>query len=90
MTCREVVRVAEQAGIALADRDIDSCLAIIDRLSPDKKTSMLQDIEAHRKTEVEIFGGSVMALGRRYGVPTPVNEMLFKLISTIEQTYPGA
>jgi 2-dehydropantoate 2-reductase len=49
---------------------------------------MLQDVEAGRKTEVEIFAGTVIELGRQYGVETPVNEVLFRMIRTLEQTYP--
>jgi 2-dehydropantoate 2-reductase len=45
---------------------------------------MLQDVEAGRKTEVEMFAGKVTELGRRYGVPTPVNERLFAEIRRIE------
>jgi 2-dehydropantoate 2-reductase len=49
---------------------------------------MLQDVEAGRKTEVEAFAGAVVALGRETGVPTPVNQLIFDLIRSIEQSYP--
>ncbi len=45
---------------------------------------MLQDIEAHRKTEVEMFAGKVIELGTRHNVPTPVNQKLFDMIKEIE------
>jgi 2-dehydropantoate 2-reductase len=48
---------------------------------------MLQDVEAGRKTEVEMFAGRVNALGKEYGIPTPVNEMLFRKIKAIEGRY---
>jgi 2-dehydropantoate 2-reductase len=48
---------------------------------------MLQDVEAGRKTEVEAFSGTVIALGEETGVPTPVNRLLFDLIRTMEQRY---
>jgi 2-dehydropantoate 2-reductase len=51
---------------------------------------MLQDVEAGRKTEVEMFAGKVIELGRRYNVPTPVNERLYVLIKEIEGSYEGA
>jgi 2-dehydropantoate 2-reductase len=87
MTCREVVRIAEKSGIALGEADIEAIFPILGRLSPEKKTSMLQDVEARRKTEVEIFSGTVIMHGQRLGVPTPVNEMLFKMIRALEQGY---
>jgi 2-dehydropantoate 2-reductase len=49
---------------------------------------MLQDIEAGRKTEVEIFGGKAVELGRTYGIPTPVNQTVLRIIQVLEQ-YPG-
>ena len=85
IACREVIQIAGQEGVNLAEADIEAALAVIDRLSPDKKTSMLQDIDAHRKTEVEIFAGEILQLGQNYSVPTPINTMLLKMIQTIEK-----
>jgi len=85
MACSEVVDLAEKAGINLTRDDIDEYFKIFDTLSPNGKTSMLQDVEACRKTEVEIFSGTVIELGKKYGVPTPVNNMLFKMIRALEQ-----
>lgn len=87
LTCREVVRVAEKAGVDLAEEDIETFFPILNNLRPEKKTSMLQDVEACRKTEVEIFGGTVVAMGRRYSVPTPVNETLVNMISAMELAF---
>ncbi len=42
-------------------------------------------MEAGRKTEVEIFAGAVVELGRRHGVATPVNELLGALIVALER-----
>ena len=58
---------------------------ILARLDPAGKTSMLQDVEARRNTEVEIFAGTVVELGRRHGVPTPVNEVLGELLVAAER-----
>jgi len=58
---------------------------VLSGLSKNGKTSMLQDMEAGRKTEVELFSGAVMELGGEYGVPTPVNEMLHRIIVAKEK-----
>ena len=60
---------------------------LVKRQSPDSKTSMLQDVEARRKTEVEMLAGTICELGEQYGVETPINRMLFQMIRTIEKTY---
>jgi 2-dehydropantoate 2-reductase len=46
---------------------------------------MLQDVKAKRKTEVEIFAGKVMELGKQDAVPTPVNETLYRILRITEQ-----
>jgi 2-dehydropantoate 2-reductase len=81
---REVVRLAGKTGVDLSEADISSFDPYLFRLNPQGKTSMLQDVEAGRKTEVEMFAGQVIELGRRYDVPTPVNQSLFDQIRKIE------
>jgi len=45
---------------------------------------MLQDVEAGRSTEVEMLAGTVIELGRRHGILTPVNRMLLENLKRIE------
>lgn len=86
--CREVLAIAKKIGIALVEEDIENFFTIISGLDADKKTSMLQDVEACRKTEVETFAGTVIRLGREHGIATPVNEVLYKMLRIIEENYP--
>jgi len=81
----EVIALAGAAGVNLVEQDIEDWYTVLDTLSPEGKTSMLQDIEAGRKTEVEIFGGKIVALGQEYGLPTPVNETVLHIIQVLEQ-----
>ena len=83
---REVVAVAEAMGIGLTSRDVDEWYPVMNTLSPSGKTSMLQDMEAGRKTEVDVFGGKVIALGKQYGIPTPVNRTVVQIIQVLEQS----
>ena len=82
-----MISIARGAGVHLYDKDVDEWYSFLSRQSPWGKTSMLQDIEAKRKTEVEIFAGKVMELGTKYEIPTPVNAMLFKIIKAIEYAW---
>ena len=84
---REVVTIAKAAHVHLSEEDIKNWYSILSTLSPQGKTSMLQDVEATRKTEVEMFAGKVTELGKTYGIPTPVNQTLLRMISVIEQRY---
>ena len=81
---QEVIAVAKKTGIDLSAADIDGWLEILATLSPSGKTSMLQDIEAGRKTEVELFAGQVVALGAQHHIPTPVNATILKIIKALE------
>jgi len=83
----EVIRLSEKAQVNLTEEDIRRFNEILPDLNPQGKTSMLQDVEAGRKTEVEMFAGKVIALGIKYNVPTPVNQRLFELIKKIEAKY---
>lgn len=84
---KEVTALTDVMDVNLTNRDIEEWYPFLNVLSPQGKTSMLQDIEAGRKTEVEIFGEKVVELGKAHGVPTPVNQTLLQIIRVLEQ-YP--
>jgi len=85
MASREVIQLSLKCGIDLNEDDLKNCLNIIETLHPNGKTSMLQDMEAGRKTEVDIFAGAVMDLGKKYHIPTPVNETFYRIIRFMEE-----
>jgi len=84
---QEVVAVSQKADVHLNQKDIDECMRVIDGLTPPGKTSMYQDVEASRQTEVDIFAGTVVDLGRKYDIPTPVNSMLLRIIKATEAVF---
>ncbi len=49
------------------------------------KASMLQDVEARRKTEIERVNGAVARLGAELGVPTPLNGAMAALVGGLER-----
>jgi 2-dehydropantoate 2-reductase len=81
---REVILLAEKEKVPLTEEDIGNWETVLVNLNPAGKTSMLQDVEACRKTEVEMFAGKVIELGEHHHVPTPVNRKLFDSIRKIE------
>lgn len=80
----EAVLVAEKEGINRTDEILPWCENFIHTMPAPFKSSMLQDIEAGKKTEVDIFGGAVCALGEKHGIPTPQNALFLKLIKALE------
>jgi 2-dehydropantoate 2-reductase len=80
----EVIEVAQKLGIALFPEDLIPQRELLKKINANAKTSMLQDIEAGRKTEVEMFSGTMLRLGKELGVPTPINALFYHMIKTIE------
>jgi 2-dehydropantoate 2-reductase len=51
----------------------------------DHKPSMLQDVEAHRETEIDFLNGAIVAFGERHGVDAPLNRALTALVEGLER-----
>ncbi|MFY8275091.1 2-dehydropantoate 2-reductase [Pseudoalteromonas sp. SSDWG2] len=54
-------------------------------IDPKARSSMWEDIQAGRKTEIEYLNGAVSSLARQVGVPTPVNDAIVQAIAELEQ-----
>ena len=80
---REVIPLAEKEGLDFSEKDIDYWLKVIGSLSPRGKPSMRQDIEANRETEVDLFSGTVLQLGKKHSLSTPVNQLLYERIKAL-------
>lgn len=83
----EVVNVAKALDINVTEKDVTDINSLMGSFSPEGKTSMYQDMENKRKSEVDYFSGTLLKLGEKFNVPTPVNEILYKLIKSIEALY---
>jgi 2-dehydropantoate 2-reductase len=53
----------------------------------DHKASMLQDVEAHRQTEIDYLNGGIVRFGKEHGVPTPLNQAIWALVKGVEQSW---
>lgn len=82
---REVQSVAKAEGVLNTETMVDEALKHLKTMTPDGKTSMLQDVEAGRKTEVDMFAGTVIELGKKHGISTPYNKILREMIGIIEE-----
>ncbi len=49
------------------------------------RSSMLQDMARGKRTEIDALNGQICELGRKYGVPTPVNDTLTALVKGREK-----
>jgi 2-dehydropantoate 2-reductase len=55
------------------------------KLDPQARSSMWEDLEAGRPTEIDALQGEIIELGARFGIATPVNQALYSLIRAAEQ-----
>jgi 2-dehydropantoate 2-reductase len=53
----------------------------------DHKASMLQDVEAHRPTEIDYLNGGIVRFGDQFGVPTPLNRAIWALVKGLERSW---
>lgn len=60
-------------GTGLSDDDVERWYSLLATLGPERKTSMLQDVEAGRRTEVDLFGETVIRLASTCGLEVPWN-----------------
>jgi 2-dehydropantoate 2-reductase len=80
----EAVEVSKTERTGLVDGDVSEFVERLKLLDPEGKTSMLQDIEAGRKTETDFLGGVVVELSVKHHLRAPVNEMLVRCIHAKE------
>lgn len=84
---REVMAIAHAKGIELTEQDFDGYIALMASLDPNATPSMRQDGIKKRPSEVEMFAGKIVELGKEFGISVPFNEMLYKRVKEIEATY---
>jgi 2-dehydropantoate 2-reductase len=87
MAIREAVAVAEKKGIVLTVSDPVNHTREIAKKTAANRSSMLQDVCRRRRTEISVINGAIVGEGKRLGVPTPVNDVLAKLVAVREKTY---
>ena len=84
---REVIVLAHLEGIDLGETDVAEYLALMRTLQPDAMPSMEQDRIRKKKTEVEIFAGTVKQLAKKHGIEVPAADFLYRRIREIEASY---
>jgi len=84
---KEVMLVAQNENIPITQADFEEYVALVDTLSPSGMPSMRQDGLAHRKSEVELFAGTVIHLAEKHGIDVPVNRKIYEAILEMERAY---
>ncbi len=82
---KEVQAVAKAKGITITDEQMRKQYETVCRIPYDNKPSTLQDLEAGRKTEIDMFAGSMVRMGKELGIDTPVCWMFLQGIRVLEE-----
>lgn len=84
---REAQKIAALEGYVITDGEFDAWINMADHFSPEGKPSMRQDAEAKRKSEVELFSGTMIRLAKKHGISVPVNEWVYARVKDMEAAY---
>jgi len=82
---KEAIKVANALGITIPQNFDDRVLEVA-RATGANRSSMGQDIDVGRPTEIDAINGAIVRLGKQLNIPTPVNWTLTELVKTIERT----
>ena len=84
---REVLELSKYEGAKLTEDDLNFYVELMNTMSPQGMPSMRQDGLAHRRSEVELFSGTVCRLARKHGLSVPVNAWLYARVKEMEAAY---
>ena len=84
---RELEAVAAAKGIDL--RIADAAAGRGSAVPPTARYSTLQDLDAGRHTEIDMFSGALMRMGAELGIQTPYNEYTYHMIKALEEKNDG-
>lgn len=79
----EAATVAAAIGIPQSDKMVDYAVEVIRSMNPEGKSSMLQDVEAGRPTEIDIFAGALCRLAASLPCPVPYNRAALQILSAL-------
>ena len=86
---KEVAAIAQKKGISIGKKEIEMQNKTILTIPYPNKPSTLQDLEAFKHTEIDMFAGTVIQMGRELGIPTPICEMFYHGIHVLEEKNDG-
>jgi len=81
----EAVQVAKARGIQFTYADPLATVYDVARKTGANRSSMLQDFDKGRETEIDFMNGAIVREAQETGIPAPVNATMTRLIKTLEK-----
>lgn len=82
---RETARVATAAGVPFPEDEAIAAWRDVAAKLGANRSSMLQDLEAGKRTEIDAINGAVAREGHRVGVAAPLNEAVTILVEAVSK-----
>jgi len=82
---KETARTARAEGVDLSDDAALAALEGVVETTAENRSSMLQDVAAGRRTEIDAVCGAVVERAENHGVDVPTNELLAGLVRSWER-----
>jgi 2-dehydropantoate 2-reductase len=85
----ETASVARNLGISLPYPDASARVTEVAEATAENLSSMLQDVLRGSPTEIDAISGAVANYGRQIGIPTPINDELWRRVREIQPGSPA-
>lgn len=84
---RELETIAAAKGIDISKAAVSSAHG--SAVPPSARYSTLQDLDAGRHTEIDMFSGALIHMGEELGIPVPYNTFTYHMIKALEEKNDG-
>lgn len=80
----EIYQLSQRIGIEIEDDFLDKTISFTDLLPYDSTSSLTRDVWEGKPSELEYQNGTVVSLGEKHGIDTPVNRFIYNCILPME------
>ena len=77
---REIEALARARQVGLASNVVERTLQLTDSFDPQTRPSMLVDLQAGRRLELDALSGTVVRYGQETGVATPLHRVVYAVL----------
>jgi len=77
----EAFPIAQADGARVRATEVNRILTVLGSYPPGTRTSMLQDFELGKRLELDTLNGALIEMGKKYDLPTPVNEQIVEMVN---------
>ena len=84
--CREAILVAKAEGAQVDAEELRHRMLLVAKRTASNRGSMLQDLDRHRRTEIDAITGPIVRAAARHRIPVPLNQALYAVVRAREST----